>query len=268
MSVSVFEKLYLILLGDLRTGVRYRGGFWMEVVGTLAELASFFYLARAIGGDYRPQGMDYYSFLLVGTSVFGFLLTGVNTFVGTVRQAQMTGTMEVLMTTATPGWVIIVLTAVSSFAARLLPTVLYLAAGMVLFRAPVESPNLVSALLIVLLSILVAVAVGMLAAAMQVALQRGGGITVLIGAVAWFLSGVMFPLNALPPLLQSFSRAIPFTYSIHGLRVALINGGSFRELSTDVFALTLFAAVLLPAGIGAFSLALRRARLQGTLSFY
>jgi len=268
MTVSVFEKLYLILLGDLRTGVRYRGGFWMEAFGTLAELASFFFLARAIGGGYRPQGMDYYSFLLVGTSVFGFLITGVNTFVTSVRQAQMTGTMEVLMTTATPGWVIIILTAISSFAARLLPTALYITAGMVIFRAPVETPNLGPALIIVVLSVLVAVAVGMLAAAMQVALQRGGGVTVMIGAVAWFLTGTMFPISALPPVLQTLSRAIPFTYSIHGLRLALISGSSLADLSTDMIVLALFAVVLLPIGVGAFAFALRRARLKGTLSFY
>ena len=268
MSVSVFEKLGLILLRDLRTGVRYHGGFWMEAFGTLAELASFFFLARAIGGSYRPQGMDYYSFLLVGTSIFGFLITGVNLFVSTVRQAQMTGTMEVLMTTATPGWVIIVLTAVSSFTARLLPTVLYIAAGMFLFRAPVESVNLAPAIMVFLLSVLVALAVGMFAAAIQVALQRGGGITVLSGAVAWFLCGTMFPVSALPATLQLFSRAIPFTYSIHGLRAALVTGGSFAEVSTDALVLAAFALVLLPAGVGVFALALRRARLQGTLSFY
>jgi ABC-2 type transport system permease protein len=262
------EKLYLIVLRDLRTGVRYHGGFWMEAVGMFAELGAFFFLARAIGGSYRPQGMDYYSFLLIGTSIFGFLITGVSVFVSTVREAQITGTMEVLMTTATPGWVIIVLTAFSAFTARLLPTILYIAAGILLFRAPIGSPNLAAATLVLLLSILTAVAIGMLAAGVQVVLQRGGGMTVLIGAIAWFLSGIMFPVSALPPGLQALGRAIPFTYSIHGLRVALITGGSFGDVSADILMLGAFAAVLLPAGIGVFALALRHARQQGTLSFY
>ena len=69
MTVSLFEKLSLILLRDLRTGVRYRGGFWIEVVGTFAELATFFFLAHAIGGGLRPQGMVYCRFLVVGPRI-------------------------------------------------------------------------------------------------------------------------------------------------------------------------------------------------------
>jgi len=212
--------------------------------------------------------MDYFSFLVIGTSIFTFLVAGVNLFVNTVRQAQITGTMEVLMTTATPGWIIILLTAISSFTARLLPTVFYIAAGLLLFGAPPATLHLGPAALIFFLSLLIAVAVGMLAAAVQVTLQRGGGITALFGTVAWVLCGIMFPVSALPSVLRALSLAIPFTYSIHGLRTALIAGGSFADVSADVLALAIFAVVLLPAGIAVFALALRRARLQGTLSFY
>ncbi|MBI2677674.1 MAG: ABC transporter permease [Candidatus Koribacter versatilis] len=268
MKASLLEKLYLIVLRDLRTGIRYRGGFWMEVAGTFAELSTFFFLAAAIGGSYRPQGMDYFSFLVIGTSVLGFLAAGVYLFVNTVRQAQMTGTMEVLMTTATPGWIIILLTAISSFTARLLPTVLYIAAGLFLFGAPVGAVRLAPAAVVFVLSILVALAIGMLAGAMQVALQRGGGVTTLIATVASFFCGAMFPINALPRTLQLVSRAIPFTYSIHGLRATLVAGSSLGDVSTDIVALAAFAAVLLPIGTGVFALALRRARQQGTLSFY
>lgn len=268
MKPSLLEKLYLIGLRDLRTGIRYHGGFWMEVVGTFAELSTFFFLAAAIGGGYRPQGMDYFSFLVVGTSVLGFLAAGVYLFVSTVRQAQMTGTMEVLMTTATPGWIIILLTAISSFTARLLPTVLYIAAGLFLFGAPVPAMRLAPAAVIFFLSILVALAIGMLAGAVQVTLQRGGGITTLIATVTSFACGAMFPISALPPTLRLVSRALPFTYSIHGLRATLVGGSSFGDVSTDILALAAFAVVLLPAGVGVFTLALRRARQQGTLSFY
>jgi hypothetical protein len=64
------------------------------------------------------------------------------------------------------------------------------------------------------------------------------------------------------------ARAIPFTYSIHGLRATLVTGGSFAAVSTDILVLAAFAAVLLPLGVSVFALALRHARQQGTLSFY
>jgi hypothetical protein len=48
----------------------------------------------------------------------------------------------------------------------------------------------------------------------------------------------------------------------------LLEGLSMREVSGKLLILTGFVVVLLPLSLAIFSWALRRARLEGTLSFY
>lgn len=90
----------------------------------------------------------------------------------------------------------------------------------------------------------------------------------LLASFSSFLTGTIFPVGALPAPLQKLAALIPFTHALNGLRLSLLRGASFSELAEPLGALALFAVVLLPASLGIFSLALRHARLQGTLSFY
>ena len=91
---SLLDKLWIVSRRDLLTAVRYRLGFGLLAIGLLADLAAFYYLARAIGPQFRPDGVAYYQFLVVGTALFGFLIAGVNGCVTTVRDAQLTRSEE------------------------------------------------------------------------------------------------------------------------------------------------------------------------------
>ncbi|MGH9668639.1 MAG: ABC transporter permease [Terriglobales bacterium] len=267
-GLGLLDKQVAVFRRDLLTALRYRTLFWMQTGGMLAELAAFYYLAVAVGPQFRPEGMGYFPFLLVGTAFYGFLLTSISSFVAAVREAQVTGTMEVLMTTSTPAPLIVVLTAISAMAGRILNAAFYVLVGLVLFRVPLEHPNLLGFGAVFSLSLAVIVALGIAAAAIQLVLQKGDGVVWLLGSFSWFLTGTIFPVGALPAPLQKLAALIPFTHSMDGLRLALLRGASFSELAEPIGVLALFAVVLLPLSLGIFSLALRRARLQGSLSFY
>jgi len=78
----------------------------------------------------------------------------------------------------------------------------------------------------------------------------------------------MFPVSVLPRTLQKFSMLIPVTHSLNGLRLALFRSAGLRELRGPVEALAVFSAVLLPLSILAFSWAVRKAKLEGSVAFY
>jgi len=264
----VADKVAVIARRDLLTATRYRAGFWSHIIATLAEITGFYFLARAIGPDYRPDGISYFPFLLVGTSLYGFLLMGTNAFLDSVREAQWSGTMEVLMTTSTPGPVIVLLTAISAYGRRIFDLLLYLALGFLLFRVSLAHLNVAAALVVFVLSLLLAVAFGIGAAAIQVATQKGSGLLWLFGSVVWLMSGTMFPVSALPVWVQRISWLIPLTYSVDGLRAALLRGASLAEMPRLISVLAVYAVVLIPASLYLLSAALRYARMRGTLSFY
>ncbi len=266
-QVSLREKLAAIVRRDLLTTIRYRNGFILAAVGVFAEMLAFFYLARAIGPSFRPEGVDYFAFLVVGSGFYTFLITGVQAFLSTVQEAQQTGTLEVLLTTSTPAPVLIFLSAFSAFAGKLANLILFLVIGLFLFRVPMIHPNVTGVTIIFLLSLCVALALGVFAAALQIALQKGSAVIWLLGSV-WFLTGTLFPVGTLPLPLRWAAWCIPVTHSLTGMRGALLLGRSTADLVPEILWLAAAVLVLVPASLAVFSWVLRRSRREGTLSAY
>lgn len=264
---STLDKLHALLRRDLLTAVRYRSGFVLTALGVFTELASFYFLSNAIGPGYRPNGVEYFPFLLAGTGLYTFFIMSAQAFLNAVQEAQQTGTLEVLMTTPTAPAELIVLSSISAFAGRLVNLLVYLFAGVAVFRASIHA-NLLSCLAALLLSLTLALALGIAAAALQVAFQKGSAPLWLLSSGLWFLSGTMFPLNSLPRFLQLLARSNPLSYAIDGMRKALLEGQSLAAMAPTLAILGGFTLVLLPLALGALSWSLRRARQDGTLSFY
>jgi ABC-2 type transport system permease protein len=269
MNLSAIpDKLFAILRRDLLTAVRYRAGFFLATAGTLVELAAFYYLSRSIGPAFRPDGMSYFPFLVVGTGMYTFLLLAIRGFVRVVQDAQQSGTLEVLMTCSTSAPTIVILSAASALVVGMVQFILYLGLGFFLMGTPPPAANLPACLLIFGLSLVIVVAIGMIAAALQIAIQKGSAVLWLFGSGAWFLTGTLFPVTTLPAPLRNLSTFIPLTHSLTAMRMALLEGADISSLAPEIRFLCLFAVILLPLGLWMFSFALGRARLMGTLSFY
>jgi ABC-2 type transport system permease protein len=263
----ILNKLHAILRRDLLTAVRHRSAFVMTLVGVFTELAAFYFLSRAIGPSFRPGGIEYFPFLLVGTGLYTFFLMSAQAFLSSVQEAQQTGTLEVLMTTSTAPAELIILSSISSFSGNLVNLAIYLFAGVTIFRATIHA-NLLSCVLVLILSLLIGLAVGIAAATLQVAFQKGSAVLWLLSSGLWFLSGATFPIQSLPRPLELLARALPLTYAIDAMRGGLLEGRSVTEMAPTLTILTGFVVALLPLSLGGLSLSLRRARQNGTLSFY
>ena len=263
-----FDKFLAILKRDALTAIRYRNSFWVSSAGIALELAAFFYLARAIGPGFRPEGVAYFPFLLVGTGLFGFFMTGITGFVNTVQEAQQSGTFEVLMTTSTSPQLLVMLSAASAVLGRLLFFAAYIAVGALVFGVTLASVNWAACLVVALLTVLLAIAIGVAAAAAQVALQKGGAVLWLLGAGGWFVTGTIFPVSALPAGLRQVADMIPITHALNAMRSALLQSAGFTQLRSELLVLIIFVAALLPFSMIVFSAALNAARRRGSLSFY
>lgn len=264
---STLHKLYAILRRDLLTAIRHRTGFAIAAFGLLTELAAFYFLSRAIGPGFRPGGVEYFPFLLVGTGVYTFFVMSTQAFLSTVQEAQQTGTMEVLMTTSTPPAQLVVLSSVSAFAGNLVKLAIYIVAGAAVFQAPIHV-NVLSTAAVMIFCLAIAMAVGIAAATIQIAFQKGSALLWLLSSGVWFLSGAMFPIESLPRPLLAVAHAIPLSYAVSGMRSALLQGQSLVSMATTLVVLLAFSVVLLPLALWGLSASVRRARQNGTLSFY
>jgi len=121
---------------------------------------------------------------------------------------------------------------------------------------------------VLILSVAIAMTLGIAVAAMQITLQKGSAVLWLLSSGFWFLSGAMFPSESLPRPLELLAHLVPLTYAIDGMRMALLQGRSLIAMASTIAILAAFGAVLLPLAMGGLSLSLRHARRSGTLSFY
>ena len=61
----ILDKAVAVLKKDALTAIRYRNGFVLSAISPALQLATFYYLSRAVGPQFRPEGMSYFLFLLV-----------------------------------------------------------------------------------------------------------------------------------------------------------------------------------------------------------
>ena len=135
-----------------------------------------------------------------------------------------------------------------------------------LFGFSLAKANLLSAAVMLALTLLAHLPLGIFSASFLLVFKRGNPITSLVGSFSALLGGVYFPLAVLPGWLRTVSFFLPFTHALEGLRQAVLNGRSLAALTTQVAVLGIFAMVLLPLSLAVFGYAIHQAKRLGTLS--
>jgi ABC-2 type transport system permease protein len=263
----IFQTAIAVLRKDWLTSLRYRNGLVLNAAAPLSQLATFYYLSRAVGPEFRPEGMPYFLFLLVGSGFYTFLLTGMYSFLRVIQDAQQTGTLEVMMTTSTPAPVLLILSVISSFSGGLLQLIAFIGVGVLVFPN-VPQVNGIACTLVFLLSLLLAIAAGVFAAALQLSLHKGSAVLWLFGSSAWLLSGTLFPVATLPMPVQVVANLLPVTHALRGMRLAVLEARNWPALWHEIEVLLFCCLVLIPLSLLFFSWTIRRARQLGTLCYY
>jgi ABC-2 type transport system permease protein len=257
-----------VIKRDLLTMVRGSSGLLMRFIFVGIELATFYFLARAVGPGFRPEGFDYFWFLLTGTAVFELLLASTQALVRTLRDAQISGILEVLLATSTRAVVVILLDSLSTLAGRIVHAVIYLSLGVLIFRPELPHPNWPATLVILALAITLSVALGVVAASAQIWLQKGDSAIALMAGVLGLFSGVLFSVQVLPPWLRILADINPFAHALQGIRAAALKGAPWHDLYPTLLVLAVFCLVLVPLGLWLFGFSLERARRNGSLLYY
>ncbi|HKZ85807.1 MAG TPA: ABC transporter permease [Anaerolineae bacterium] len=238
----------------------------------LAALVSvlFFYLLDQLfrrASVSVVEGSSYFTFVLVGGAFLKYLDVATRSFAESLREEMLMGTLEPLLATATPTRLALLGPSAFMLIEGTLLVIAQLALG-VLLGADLSRANWPSAIVVVVVSLASLLCWGILSAAFTLVFKRSDPITFLVGAIAYVFSGVFFPVAILPPFLQAVSYLLPFTYSLHALRGALLGGAALADLATDLLALLAFTAVLLPLALWAMGYAIRRLKRTGELAHY
>ncbi len=266
------RKLIAFLKRDLRIEVSYRFSFIFQVTSVFFSIAAYYFLARFIGNSSIPglsaYGGDYFAFVLIGIALHHYLATSLDAFSRSIRDSQLAGTLEALLSTQTSLSTIILLSSAYPFLWTSLNVALYLALGVGLFGVHFAAGTWTAAVVLLLLAVIVFSGFGILSASFIVIFKRGSPIATLFTSLSYLLGGVLYPVTVLPEWLRLVSALLPTTYAIEGMRAALLRAATWPELWPSVGPLVLFAVVVFPASLMSFHYATRYARMTGTLSQY
>ncbi len=269
---GMVRKIVVFFRRDLAIARSYRAAFVLELLEALFGVAAFYYLSRFVQSPELtrslPQGGSYFAFALVGFAFFDYLNVALNAFDQSLEQARQNGTLEALLVTQTSLPVMLAGSAVYPFLVMSLRTAVYLAWGILLFGFPARAANWPGAVLVLLVSVVAFAGLGVLSASYLLLFKRGNPAKWLFLGVSAVLGGMMYPVSVLPESLQRVARLVPITYSLEGMRAALLGRASLAELWPSLRALLLFAVVLLPLSFAVFSWALRRTKITGTLTHF
>ncbi len=266
----IVGKILVFFRRDLAIARSYRAAFVLELFEALFGVAVFHYLSRFVQSPELaralPQGGSYFAFALVGFAFFDYMSVALYTFENSIQEARQNGTLETLLVTQTSLPVILAGSAIYPFVLLSLRTAVYLAWGIVLFDFPARQANWPGAVLVLVVSVLAFAGLGVLSASYLLIFKRGNPAKWLVLGVSGLVGGMMYPVSVLPVALQRVARLVPVTYSLQGMRAALLGRASLAELWPSLRTLLLFAVVLLPLSLAVFSWALRRTKITGTLT--
>ena len=266
------RKLALLFRRDFAVARSYRAAFIIEVFQALFGSASFYFLSRFVESPALnkalPSGANYFSFALVGIAFFDYLSVALSTFEGSLQEARQNGTLENLLVTQTSLPVILAGSGLYPFALLSLHTAIYIGWGALLFGFPLQGANWLGAVLVLAASVLAFSGLGILSASYLLIFKRGNPVNWAILGLSTVVGGMMYPISVLPVWLQYVARLTPVTYSLEGMRAAILGHAPMRELLPSIAGLLLFAAILLPVSFAIFAWALRRTKITGTLTHF
>jgi ABC-2 type transport system permease protein len=270
MILGLVRKPWAFIKKDVRILLSYRLSFFLQLSGIFLSLLTFFFIGRIFGEAATPYldayGGNYFSFALIGIAFSSYLGVAMGTFSGSIRQGQVTGTLEAMLVTPTRLSTILISSSLWSFAWASFRIAVYLVAGALFFGINLSHANLLAAVLIQVLSILTFSSLGIISASFVMVFKQGNPMNMVLNTASNLLGGVYYPITVLPSWLQPLSYLLPTTYSLRAMRLAVLQGYSLRALAPDLLILTLFPVVLFPLGLAAFRLALRKAKMDGSLT--
>jgi len=232
---------------------------------------TYYFIAKMIGSAgakfLEPYGGDYFSFVLIGMAFSGYLMISLRSFSDIIRDEQMMGTLEAMLVTPTRTSTIIALSSLWNFISASFRVFVYLVVG-VLLGVNMSKANVLGALLILILTIMCFSGIGIISASFIMVFKRGDPINMLFMGTSELFGGVLFPVEVFPGWLQTVSHALPITYSVNGMRHALLQGYSWHELAPDIITLAIFSLILLPVGLFVFEQSVKKVKAHGSLVQY
>jgi ABC-2 type transport system permease protein len=235
---------------------------------SLVSVLSIGYLASGLGAG-GLAGRDFHRtqlYLLVGSLIWSYLSSVFSDVSFAISWERWEGTIE--YTFMAPVRRVTHLLGICLFAIvyGLLRSAAVLAVAIPLFNLDLSRSDLPAAAAVLAAATLPLVGIGILAAVLPLlSPEKGDQMAMAVQGFLLLVSGVYYPLTVLPAPLQVAGFLSPLTYTLAGIREALLEGRGVGEELPTIGLLLAMGLVLVPGGLAVFGWAERRAKHLGLL---
>ncbi|MCP4349634.1 MAG: ABC transporter permease [Desulfobacterales bacterium] len=270
--ISPIRIIRAFLWRDILNEVSYKLSFFLQLLSALPVVLMFFFLSRIVGnnlstGPLHPYGGNYFPFVLIGIAVQNYLTLSLSSFSGSLRESQLSGTLEAILSAPVSLPVFILGSTAYSFVLNSFRILLYLGIG-VLFGVKFQYTQLLAATGVIILTIAAFSSLGIFSASFIILFKKGDPLNWAFSVLSWLMGGVYYPISVLPHWMQEAANFIPTTHALEALRMSLLGGHGFSAITGHLLALAMWALIGLPLSLVCFRFAMNIARKNGTLGHY
>ena len=274
-KIPVHQVVASFIVRDFLIWWTYKFWLTLDISGNLLFVATY-YLFSLITSSQQVQNAGYvtggyFTFALIGIAFQQYVFFAVQSINQSVREEQVNGTMETVLSSATDFKVFLL--GETCFFFIICSAFLFISFFAGYLLGATFSLSLESFLSVILLSALLIashMAIGVLSAGVIMKTKQGNPLTWVFSWMTQLVSGVFYPLKILPWYLEWIGKIFPLTYSLDGIRLCLQGGQSLASptVFSDAVNLLIFTVIATPVALYVFKIGYDAARKDGSLGQY
>ncbi len=261
------RRVAALVRRDWKIRTSYRAAFVLDFVLGVLDLAVYYFISKTFTGVTGDLGgaPDYFAFALVGIAVTTVITAAATGLAMRVREEQLTGTLEALLTQPMSSTQLALGMCAFPFLFATVRVAMYLLVGALVLSLDLSHADPLGFVVMIAATGGAMSSIGILSGALVLVIKRGDKLAGLALFGMGLVGGAFFPVSVLPSWLEPLGKVVPTRFAFDGLRSALYVGSDWAD---DALALAGFTIVCLPIALWLFSKALEWGRRRGSLSQY
>jgi len=202
-------------------------------------------------------GGSSFDFVAPGIIAMNVMMSGLTALGAALARERESGTLEGILMSPISRTSIILGKTVSHTIRNLFQGGITITIAVVIFGVTIRgNPLLIVSILV--LGTISFLGLGIVATAIAKEQESAQLILGLLQFPMMFLSGVLFPIEQMPPILQTVSKVLPLTYAVEALRKVMILGAGIEAVILPISILVILGVVTMTLGVPLFERAVKK----------
>lgn len=204
-----------------------------------------------------PGTPNYFEFVAPGIMAMVVMMSLMTGLPHAISYEKDMGTLDGMLVAPTSRWAIILGKVLAQSTRGMIQGFIILLLAVVLFGVVIHGSILIVVLLI-LLTVFSFVGLGILITSLADKEETATMVMMTLMFPMMFLSGVMFPIQQMPPFMQTLANFLPLTYAATAMRKVMVLGAGVSAITPEILILAVFGIVLLTIAVPMFKRAMNR----------